>query len=103
MPGRPAIRREAALRNLAVLRAAAASSRETIYSNLGLIERPQGAGTGNYATSAAQFRAGLPEISNYSPVPSAPTASTGTFSSLRFNSLDTLPTMPLVQNAAGGN
>lgn len=102
-PGRPVIRRQAAVRNLPVLRAAAASSRENIYSNFGLIERPQGTGAGNYVTSASQFRAGLPEVSNYSPLPSAPTASTGTFSSLRFNSLDTLPTLPLVQNAAGGN
>jgi hypothetical protein len=127
-PGRPAIRRQAAVRNLSTLRPTAAASREGIYANVGLIERPQGAGAGNYFTSATLFKAGLGEGSNYSPLPGAPLAGTGSLSgtagslsaggtagsfgsgsssgtlpTIRLTPMETLPVLNLVQNGAGGN
>ena len=124
-PGRPAIRRQAAVRQLPI-RATAAASREMAYpTNASLpLPRVQAAGNGIYASSAAAFRAGMPASSNYvsintiEPGSSRQSASSGTGSiggtagsfsgsgtlpTIRLTPAETLPTINLVQNAAGGN
>jgi hypothetical protein len=117
-PGRPAIRRQAAVRQLPIRPSAAASPR-MLYPTDGPL--PARAG---YVSSAAAFRAALPEGANYSsltaveagaarqsasagPGSAGGTAgsfgSSGTLPTVRLTGLDTLPTLPLIQNAAGGN
>ena len=128
-PGRPAIRRQAAVRQLPI-RATAAASPQMMYQTSASLPRPrvlgqgQGQGNGNYFSSAAAFRASLPPGSNYTVLTPAEAglgrqstlagtqsaggtagsfSASGTLPTIRLTAAEGLPTINLVQNAAGGN
>ncbi|WP_301749816.1 hypothetical protein [uncultured Erythrobacter sp.] len=137
-PGRPAVRRQAAVRQLPI-RPTAAASAQLLFPTAaplngyasgaaafraGLPQGPNYSSLNPYVSSAAAFRAALPPGVNYSSLTPAEAGvarqssssgtgsvggtagsfnSSGTLPYVQLRSLGTLPTLNLVQNAAGGN